>query len=285
MHALSRGLARLVPARLGHAWHRMLLNRVYRACLLLVLPVLMTAGVVAFWLSDEANLQQTKTALERSLGAFMHDEKFKVTGLSIETSSPELRLHIESWLAGSATASPFEIDPSSMKADLEALPGVRDATVTIIPGSTLRVSISERRPVARLRIGDSIYPIDSSGRQQIAFGDIKSHADLPLIAGVGADRKVQEALAIHGVANSIRGSVRGLERIGERRWNLLLDAGRTIMLPAGNPVAALVQMIRFDNANQLLSRDVQVIDLRASPQITVRLSSVHDGLPNQRSVN
>ena len=84
----------------------------------------------------------------------------------------------------------------------------------------------------------------------------------------------------------IRSSVRGLERIGERRWDLRLDGGRTIKLPARDPVAALMQLIRFDNASQLLARDVQVVDLRVPPQITVRLSSGQDGdLPTQQVPN
>ena len=286
MHALGRMLTRLVPARLSHAWHRLLLNRIYRTCLLMVLPVVLTVGIAAAWFSDEANMKLSKAVLENSLGAFVHDEKFKVTGLEIETSSPELRTHIESWLAAGTMASPFDIDPETMKAGLEELPGVRGASVTIIPGSRVQVSISEREPVARLRVGDTIFPIDSSGMQQMAFGDVKSHADLPLIAGLGAGRKVQEALEIHEAVRLIRSSVRGLERIGERRWDLRLDGGRTIKLPARDPVAALMQLIRFDNASQLLARDVQVVDLRVPPQITVRLSSGQDGdLPTQQVPN
>ena len=59
--------------------------------------------------------------------------------------------------------------------------------------------------------------------------------------------------------------------VSGRRWDLYLDDGVTIKLPEKNLRAALAQLVRLDAEQQLLARDVIVVDLRLPDRITVRL--------------
>ena len=63
--------------------------------------------------------------------------------------------------------------------------------------------------------------------------------DLPLIAGEGAEAQVPEALALLAETRPVAERVRGLVRMGERRWDLVLDRDQVVKLPEAEPVAAL----------------------------------------------
>lgn len=62
-------------------------------------------------------------------------------------------------------------------------------------------------------------------------------------------------------------------RVGERRWDVILDRGQRIMLPETNPVSALEQVIAMEQAQELLLRDVVAVDMRNAQRPTVRLQT------------
>jgi len=65
-------------------------------------------------------------------------------------------------------------------------------------------------------------------------------------------------------------------RRGDRRWDVILDRGQIIRLPAAdggrNPVNALERLIVRDTAQDLLARDITVFDMRLPGRPTYRLS-------------
>jgi len=59
--------------------------------------------------------------------------------------------------------------------------------------------------------------------------------------------------------------------VSDRRWDLHLENGVTVKLPERRPAQALSQLVRLDQRHALLSRDVNVIDMRLTDRLTVRL--------------
>ncbi|MGH7210925.1 MAG: cell division protein FtsQ/DivIB, partial [Acetobacteraceae bacterium] len=59
-------------------------------------------------------------------------------------------------------------------------------------------------------------------------------------------------------------------RVGERRWNLLLKSGMTVMLPEGHEAVALERLVALDQAHKLLERPLQFVDLRLPDRLVVR---------------
>jgi hypothetical protein len=59
-----------------------------------------------------------------------------------------------------------------------------------------------------------------------------------------------------------RTRLRGLVRIGERRWDVVLDRDQRILLPADRRRGALERVIALDEAHELLARDIAVVDMR-----------------------
>ncbi|MCB1342496.1 MAG: cell division protein FtsQ, partial [Pseudooceanicola sp.] len=96
--------------------------------------------------------------------------------------------------------------------------------------------------------------------------------DLPLIAGEGADARVAEALELVQAAKPLGGRLRGLVHVGERRWDVVLDREQRIQLPTDQPVAALERVIALDQAQDMLGRDVSVVDMRIEARPTLRMT-------------
>ena len=96
--------------------------------------------------------------------------------------------------------------------------------------------------------------------------------DLPLVAGKGANDHVPEALDILEAADSLKDRMRGLVRMGERRWDILLDRDQRILLPVENPVQALERVIALGEAQELFERDLVAIDMRLAQRPTIRMT-------------
>ena len=65
----------------------------------------------------------------------------------------------------------------------------------------------------------------------------------------------------------------GLVRMGERRWDMVLDRGQRILLPEDAPIDAVNRVIALNEAQDLLKRDVAVVDMRNPARATLRLST------------
>ena len=111
----------------------------------------------------------------------------------------------------------------------------------ILPGGVLSAVVTERTPALLWRHARGIDLIDRTGHRVASVTAREVRRDLPLIAGEGAANAAPEALALLDAAGPILPRLRGLERMGERRWDVVLDRGQRIMLPAEGALAALEQ--------------------------------------------
>ena len=169
------------------------------------------------------------------------------------------------------TTSVVAIDAHAARAQLMELPWVIDAQVQKIYPRGLSVTLTERKPVGIWQHGDMLSLIDARG-DVIAPLTGARHADLPLYVGLGADRAADELEARLLFHPELRARVKAAIRIADRRWDLRLDNGVTLSLPAENIGAALKRFAEFDAGRDLLSRDISVVDLRLVDRVTVRLT-------------
>ncbi len=140
-------------------------------------------------------------------------------------------------------------------------------------GGVLAVEITERKPAILWRTEASVEMLDKTGRRVATLLDRKARPDLPLMTGVGAEEHVPEALAILSAARPILPRVRGLVRMGERRWDVVLDRDQRIMLPEADAVQAVERAMAIDMAEEMLARDLAVVDLRNPDRPTLRMTA------------
>ena len=87
------------------------------------------------------------------------------------------------------------------------------------------------------------------------------------------DVATPEAMTILAATGQLAPRVRGLVRMGERRWDLVLDRNQRILLPSENPVRALERLLALDQAQDILARDIRAVDLRLPQRPTLRLTT------------
>lgn len=167
--------------------------------------------------------------------------------------------------------SVLSISAEAARNKLIELPWVVDAQVTKIYPKSLSVKLVERVPVAIWQHGEHLSLIDARG-DIIAPLSGAQHANLPLYVGLGANQRADELEARLIFHPEIKARVKAAIRIADRRWDLRLDNGVTIRLPAQDVGEAFDRLNEFDAGRAILDRDITTVDLRLRDRVTVRLT-------------
>lgn len=260
------------PTKWAYRMQRLWLTPLFRVLFRVGLPVVVIGAIAGIYLASDARRTALVTAVTDLREAFEHRPEFMVGLISVEGASPELAEAIRGRIDLKLPESSFDIDLDAVRAKVEDLDAVARAELRVRSGGVLQVLITERMPVVVWRLDDRIEMLDETGHRVAGLAARADRADLPLIAGAGADKAAGEALEIFAAAQPILPRVRGLVRMGERRWDLVLDRNQKIMLPAVNAVAALERLIALDKAEDLLARDVLTVDLRNDKRPVLRLA-------------
>ncbi|MCE8469082.1 cell division protein FtsQ/DivIB, partial [Rhodovulum sulfidophilum] len=198
--------------------------------------------------------------------------EFMVKLLVIEGASDPIDREIRAIVPLNLPASSFDLDLEAMRQAVTALDAVKSAELRIRPGGVLEMKIAQREAALVWRSRDGLSLIDAGGRRVAALDSREDRADLPLIAGDGAGKAAPEAMALFAAAAPISDRVRGLVRMGERRWDVVLDRDQRILLPETGAVAALERVIALEDVSGMLARDIEAVDLRNPERPTLRLT-------------
>lgn len=258
---------------MAYRWNRLWLTPGFRVLVRVGLPIATLALGTGLWLADDGRRGAVVAVYEDLRAQFQNRPEFLVNLVGVEGASPVLAEAIRVGLALQLPVSSFALDLQAIRERVESFDAVARAEIRIVPGGVLQVSVTERLPALVWRAPDGVYLIDADGFRVAGIGARSLRGDLPLIAGQGADRAAPEALALVRAAGPLVPRLRGLVRMGERRWDLVLDREQRILLPEENPVRALERLIALDQAEAILARDITAVDLRNDRRPTLRLSA------------
>lgn len=260
------------PSRWAYRVQRMWLTPYFRLLLRKGLPTLVIVAALVLYLGNDARQAALVNGLVGLRTQFEQRPEFRVALISVEGASLDLAEAIRTKMGLSLPQSSFDLDLDAARARIESLDAVATAVLRVRSGGILHAQITERIPVIVWRTGDAIDLLDATGHRVAGLGARTDRPDLPLIAGFGADKAAAEALSVYTAAGPILHRVRGLVRMGERRWDIMLDRDQRILLPAANPVQAVERLIALDQVQDLLARDILTVDLRNERRPVLRLS-------------
>ena len=260
------------PSRWAYRMQRLWLTPLFRVMFRVGVPTFVLASVVGIILADEDRRDAIAGGISEIRTQFQNRPEFMVGLVSVVGASPELADVVRAKLDLKLPKSSFEIDLAAARARIQELDAIARADLIVRSGGVLEVAITEREPALLWRTADGIEMLDATGHRVASLGARSDRPDLPVIAGDAADSATPEALALLAAAAPISPRVRGLVRVGERRWDVVLDRNQRILLPADKPIAAIERLIALHQAGDLLGRDILTVDLRTDHRPVLRLA-------------
>jgi cell division protein FtsQ len=189
--------------------------------------------------------------------------------LDIDKGSPILRLNL-----------------GEIRTRLEQIESIKSATIERALPNTLYVRITEREPVARWQYQGKIAVVDDNGVVMSGI-DLAPYKELPLIVGEGAPKHLADLLNLLIAEPELSKRFTAAIWVGQRRWNIRLqrkkgsenDADIEILLPEKNSLTTWKQLAERQNKEQILDRDIKLIDLRIEGRLFIK---VIDGEKNSK---
>lgn len=260
------------PSRVAYRLHRLWLTPSYRRLLRVGLPLAIVVGALGAYFGNAERRAEIVAKYHQIQREIETRPEFMVSMVAIDGATPPLAQAIRQTLALKLPQSSFDLNVSALRAKVDALDAVAAADVEVAAGGVLKITIIQRVGVIVWRTANGIEMLDATGHRVAGLVDRDARADLPLIAGAGADKAVPQALELLKIAGPLSARIRGLVRVGERRWDVVLDRDQKIELPEVDPAEALERVIALDHAQKLLERDITVVDMRNEARPTIRLA-------------
>ena len=259
-------LSRRARINFGHAWvlHRKLMVRAVAAGIVLVAAVGVYEARDAVFAGATAIASMAQGEFAR---AGFGVAKINITGQSLTSEAAILKA-----LALEPNISTLNFDADAALDRLKAIPSIKSASIRKIYPGELVVTIEEKVPMARWRIGDATYLVDENGGA--VARDDGSFRELPLVVGEGAADDAMVMIRTLDRYPAITRDLAALSRIGDRRWDLIFYSGLRVQLPENGVAQALQQLDMYQRDQQLLDRDVKIIDLRVSGMVSLKLGDL-----------
>jgi cell division protein FtsQ len=259
-------LSRQARVNFGHAWilHRKIMLRLAAAGVAAV-------AIVGAYEARDAIVTGATGLVSIAQGEFAR-AGFGIDEISISGQSLTSESTILAALGLQAGTSTVSFDAEAALARIEAIPSVKSAAIRKQYPGELFVSIEEKVPMARWRIGDATYLVDEFGNA--VARDDGTFRELPLVVGEGAADDAIVMVRTLDRYPAITRDLAALSRIGDRRWDLIFFSGLRVQLPENGVAQALQQLDMYQSTERLLDRDVTVIDMRVPGMVSLKLGDL-----------
>ena len=259
------------PSKLRYRLERLWLTWWIRSLVRVWLPVLalMLAGYAA-WLSPAVNAWAASqvSAVRDSVAA---RPEWQIDRVSVPVGSPDIERQILAVMNLQLPVSALDVDLVRLHRLVQGLNAVKSASVRFLESGVLEVTIVERMPGLVWRDQNRIYLLDENGVMVAEVPRRSVRFDLPLVVGEGANAAIVEARELFSVLAPLEGKVLGLVRMGERRWDVVLE-NTVIMLPAEGGSNALREVMAMQAKDRALDLNISVIDMRDANRTIIRLN-------------
>lgn len=225
----------------------------------LVLAALtMIAAVIA-----SGVIGRTIDAGERGLGVLSAEAGFGISNVHLvgaQRTSPQLVLTTLGFHLGQSI---FGADVHAARDRLLSLDWIKSADVRRRYPDDITVTVVEKKPFALWSDSSGhIWVIERDGAL-ITDQGYEQFSKLPRFVGMGAPKGAAEMVDALPGHRAVLARLKGMQRVGERRWNLVLDNGVVVQLPEKGWKKELNTLESLIVDKGILERDVTQIDLRS----------------------
>lgn len=269
-----RGNIDPAPSRIAYRIMRLMLIPRLRLIFTLGFPSLLIF-CATLGLFVNINVWENISAIKKDLKlAFVERPEFMIKVASIDGSSDELANEIREILPLDFPVSYFDLDIKYLHKVVNELPAVASAAIKMSVGGVLQINVVEKSAAFIWRKDNVISVIDETGSFIRIANSRVDYPKLPLVVGEAADLAVSEISSLMQANEYFKDHVRAFIRVGERRWDLILENNLRIMLPQKEFLAAFDRLMLMNEAGSLMSGKLSNIDMRLMERPTVRVDTV-----------
>lgn len=192
-----------------------------------------------------------------------------IAGMGFGISSIHLAGNVRTQPSAVIAALGFEPGESIFGADIQAararllqLDWVADVQVRRQYPDSIAVAIVEKLPFALWQSSDGLCVVERSGRV-ITRAQAQDYPKLPMFIGNGAANAGAELVDAIAQHRAVLARLKAMQRVSDRRWNLLLDDGVVVELPEAGWQKQLDELEHLIVDKGVLERDIKEIDLRS----------------------
>jgi len=153
----------------------------------------------------------------------------------------------------------------AINARLTRLPDVKTSAVRRMPNGNLTIRVQMHQAIAVWTDGESFYPLSADGTIISRIIEEK-----PANSVVFRGKLPDDVSEIVKLANGITDQLDYMEWIENRRWDINTTDGIKIMLPEENPSAAFSALMILNKNHNILSKKIQLLDMRDTARILVK---------------
>ena len=272
MRSLKRNIDP-APSIISYRLMRLMLIPRLRLILTLGIPSLVIiCGTLVLLLN--INLHENIEALKKDLKhALVERPEFMIKVASVDGASDELAHEIREIMPLNFPVSYFDLDIKYLHKVLNDIPAVASAAIKVTVSGVLQIDISERIPAFIWRKDDVISVIDEKGEFIRLATSRLDYPELPLVIGEAANLSIADISSLMEDNQYFLDQVRAFVRVGERRWDLVLDNNLRIMLPQAEFLAAFDRLMLMSESGSLFSNQLSSIDMRLVERPTVRVGA------------
>ncbi|MBQ3784812.1 MAG: cell division protein FtsQ/DivIB [Alphaproteobacteria bacterium] len=157
------------------------------------------------------------------------------------------------------------IDLHQLNYRVSNIPGVKNSAVRLLPNGKIIVKIQKHKVIATWTDGAYYYPLSADGTkintpsEQRNDNSVVFQGDLP-----------NNLSNIISSVSSISKYIDYINMVESRRWNIHTKNGTVIYLPEKDPDTTINKIKVLNQTHKLLSRKLDIIDMRDSARILVK---------------
>ena len=190
-------------------------------------------------------------------------KNLKISG--IENVKASEVVNIVSELRGISLTS---IDLKKISSEINNIDWVKKSELRKIYPSTLEVKVYEHNPIAIWYNEGNKFLVDRDSKIITELNPNK-FTNLKVVAGPNALEDIPVIISMIKNYPEFEKKIKSLLRVGDRRWTIRLHNGITIHLPEKNVVNAIEEIEDLDREHSLLSRYIEIIDMRLPDRIDI----------------
>ena len=216
--------------------------------------------------SMPSSFKNSEDIISRSMEYINLDVRLKNVKISgIENTKASDIVNIVSDQRGISLTS---IDLKKISSEIDNIDWVKKSELRKIYPSTLEVQVYEHNPIAIWYNEGDKFLVDGDSKIITELNPNK-FKNLKVVAGPNALGDIPVIISTIKKYPEFEKKIKSLLRVGDRRWTIRLHNGITIHLPEKNIANAIEEIEDLDNEYSLLSRYIEIIDMRLPDRIDI----------------